>query len=133
MKKAIFLAVVSLALIFTACKDKTVTTQYTIGNLGFQSGSVEGSQWEELQTYFQTNVEYNKVVEFEGKSLAENDAQARDLYQKQIEKIDDAYVCSLLQSTDYFIYGIATLTASGVYRIIKAIKFSADGTEEVTD
>ena len=133
MKKAIFMAVVSLALIFTACKDKTVTTQYTIGNLGYQSGSVGDSQWEELQTYFRANVEYNKLVEFEGKSLAENDAQARDLYQKQIEKIDDAYVCSLLQSTDYFIYGIATLTASGEYRIIKAKKFTVGGTEEVTN
>ena len=66
MKKAIFMAVVSLALVFTACKDKKVTTQYTIGNLGYQSGSVQGSQWTELQDYFGKTVEYNKIVDFEG-------------------------------------------------------------------
>ncbi|MCR4878574.1 MAG: hypothetical protein K5901_04600 [Bacteroidales bacterium] len=133
MKKAIFMVVVSLALVFTACKDKKVTTQYTIGNLGYQSGSVQGSQWTELQDYFGKTVEYNKIVEFEGKSLAENDAQAREFCQKEIEKIDTAYVCSLLVSSDFFIYGIATLNASGEYRIVKALKFSEDGTEEVSD
>ena len=131
MKRKVYIAVACLALIFAACTEK-VSTQYTIGCLGHQSGSVEASQWQELERYFADNVEYNKLVTFEGTSLAENDAQAKSLCNSQLAKIDTAYVCGLLKSSDYFIYGIATLNASGTYRFVKAMKFHSGGTEEVS-
>ena len=90
------------------------------------------SQWQELERYFADNVEYNKLVTFEGTSLAENDAQAKSLCNSQLAKIDTAYVCGLLKSSDYFIYGIATLNVSGTYRFVKAMKFHSGGTEEVS-
>ena len=131
MKKIVLVFIVGASLLFGGCRHETVTTQYTIGCLGYQYGSVQGSDWDELLSYFSTNVEYNKLVTFESTSLAENDAKAKQLLNEQLEKIDAAYVCSLLHSSDYFDYGIATLNASGSYRYIKVIRFSENGTQEV--
>lgn len=131
MKKFVFVIIVGVAMIFGGCRHETFTTQYTIGCLGYQYGSAQGSDWEELQSYFTSHVEYNKLVTFESKSLAENDAKARQLMDEQLEKIDKEYVCSLLHSSDYFDYGIATMNAGGGYRYIKAIRFSESGTQEL--
>lgn len=131
MKKIVLVFIVGASLLFGGCRHETFTTQYTIGCLGYQYGSVQGSDWDELLSYFSTNVEYNKLVTFESTSLAENDAKAKQLLNEQLEKIDAAYVCSLLHSSDYFDYGIATLNASGSYRYIKVIRFSENGTQEV--
>lgn len=132
MKKIVFVAIVCLSVVLGACHHN-VTTQYTIGCLGFQHGTIEGSQWQTVEDYFKSNVEYNKLVSFEGTSLAENDKQARQFYDKQMEKIDKDYVCSLLSGSDYFIYGIATLNASGTYRFVKAMKFASDGATEISE
>lgn len=132
MRKIIFAAIICLSVVLGACKHN-VTTQYTIGCLGYQYGSIEGSDWQTLENYFKTNVEFNKVVSFEGKSLAENDKQAREFFDEQMTKIDQAYVCTLLGGTDYYIYGIATLNAGGDYRYVKAMKFQPDGATEVTE
>ena len=132
MKKIVFVVIVGVALLLTGCK-KTITTQYTIGCLGYQLGSVQGSNWEELQSYFSSHVDYNKLITFESTSLAENDAKARQHFDEQIKKLDTAYVCTLLSSSDYFDYGIATLNASGSYRNIKVIRFSEKGTQVLTD
>ena len=113
------------------CRHETFTTQYTIGCLGYQNGSLQGSDWEELESYFSSNVEYNTLVTFESKSLAENDAKAKQFLNEQLEKIDVAYVCSLLHSSDYFDYGIATLNAGGSYRNIKVVRFSENGAQEL--
>ena len=131
MKKIVLVFIVGASLLFGGCRHETFTTQYTIGCLGYQYGSVQGSDWDELLSYFSTNVEYNKLVTFESTSLAENDAKAKQLLNEQLEKIDAAYVCSLLHSSDYFDYGIATLNAGGSYRYIKVIRFSENGTQEV--
>ena len=131
MKKIVLVFIVGASLLFGGCRHETFTTQYTIGCLGYQYGSVQGSDWDELLSYFSTNVEYNKLVTFESTSLAENDAKAKQLLNEQLEKIDAVYVCSLLHSSDYFDYGIATLNASGSYRYIKVIRFSENGTQEV--
>lgn len=131
MKKIVLIFIVGAALLFGGCRHETFTTQYTIGCLGYQYGSVQGSDWDELQSYFSTHVEFNKLVTFESTSLAENDAKAKQLLNEQLEKIDAAYVCSLLHSSDYFDYGIATLNASGSYRYIKAIRFRESGTQEL--
>ena len=120
------MAVVSLALLFSACTQK-VSTQYTVGCLGLQASSAGGSQWQDIERYFADHVEYNKLVTFEGTSLAENDAQAKSFCNSQLAKVDTAYVCGLLDGSDYFIYGIATLNASGSYRFIKTMKFTTDG------
>lgn len=132
MKKIVFVAIAVAALCLGGCKDKKITTQYTIGCLGYQFGSPDESNWEAVDLYFQSHVDYNKIVEFEGISLAENDAQARAYYDEQMVKVDTAYVCSMLTGSDYFIYGIATLNASGDYRYIKAMKFQEGGAVEVT-
>ena len=131
MKKIILFAIVGATLLFGGCRHETFTTQYTIGCLGYQYGSVQGSDWDELQSYFSTHVEFNKLVTFESTSLAENDAKAKQLLNEQLEKIDAAYVCSLLHSSDYFDYGIATMNAGGGYRYIKAIRFRESGTQEL--
>jgi predicted aldo/keto reductase-like oxidoreductase len=132
MKKIVFAAIIFLSVVLGACKHN-VSTQYTIGCLGYQYGTVEESDWQALEDYFKTHVEFNKVVTFEGNSLAENDKQARELFDEQMAKIDADYVCTLLGGTDYYIYGIATLNAGGDYRYVKAMKFAPDGATEVTD
>lgn len=132
MKKIVFVALAVIALCMGGCKDK-VTTQYTIGCLEYQNGSTESTQWQALQDYFISHVDYNKLVSFEGVSLAENDAQARNYYDEQMKKIDNAYVCTMLSGSDYFVYGIATLNASGDYRFIKAMKYTPGGAMEVTE
>jgi len=132
MKKVVFIAIVCLSVVLGACKH-VVTTEYTIGCLSFTAASLEGSEWQTIESYFQSNVEYNKLVSFDGNSLAENDAQARQLYNEQIQKIDADSVCSLLIGADDYTYGIATKNASGNYRIIKAMKFTANGATEVTE
>lgn len=132
MKKIVLFFIVGATLLFGGCRHETFTTQYTIGCLGYQYGSAQGSDWDELLSYFSTNVEYNKLVTFESISLAANDAKAREYFDKQIQKVDTAYVCSLLHSTDYFDYGIATLNANGSYRNIKVIRFSENGTQDLT-
>ena len=133
MKKIIFVTIAVLALCLGGCKEEKVTTQYTIGCLGYQFGSLEGSSWENIESYFNSHVDYNKIVEFEGKSSAENDAQAVKYFDEQMAKIDTAYVCSMFSGSDYFIYGIATLYASGNYRFVKALKFQEGGAVEVTE
>lgn len=132
MRKIVFAAIVCLSVVLGACNQK-VTTQYTIGCVGYQSGSLEGSDWQAVEDYFKTNVEFNKVVSFEGRSLAETDKQARDFYDGQIAKVDTAYVCTLLGGTDYYIYGIATLNAGGNYRYVKAMKFQSSGVTEILE
>lgn len=131
MKNIVFFAIILLTFCLGGCKDKTVTTQYTIGCLGFEYGELSGSDLTEIESYLESHVEYNKLVSFEGLSLAENDAQARKLYYEQMEKVDVEHVCSLLNETDYFIYGIATLNASGDYRFVKATRFRSSGAEEM--
>ena len=126
MKKIVFVVIVGVALLFVGCK-KTITTQYTIGCLGYQYGSVQVSDMEGLQSYFSSHVEYNKLITFESTSLAENDAKARQYFDEQIKKIDTAYVCSLLNNSDYFDYGIATQTKHGEYQYIKVMRFEANG------
>ena len=50
MKKVLFAIVVCLSMVLTGCKDKTISTTYTIGCLEYQYGSVQGSEWNALQT-----------------------------------------------------------------------------------
>ena len=132
MKKIVFVAIAVLTLCLGGCKNK-VTTTYTVGCLGYQNSSMGATEWQALQDYFITHVDYNKLVSFEGVSLAENDAQAREYFNEQMAKIDIQYVCTLLSGSDYFIYGIATLNASGDYRVVKAMKFMPGGATEVTE
>ncbi len=132
MKKIVFAVVVCLSIVFSGCKDKTVTTTYTIGCLGYQTGAMSGSDWETLQSYFSSQVMYNKTITFENKTLAENDSEAEQLYNAQVAKLDKDYVCSLIADPDFFIYGIAKKVEDGSYRYIGAIKFTESGaTEEV--
>lgn len=132
MKKIVFAVVVCLSIVFAGCKDKTVSTTYTIGCLEYQNGSLEGSDWETLQSYFSSQVMYNKTVTFENKTLAENDNEAKQLFNAQVAKLDKDYVCSLITDPDYFVYGIAKKVEDGSYRYIGTIKFTASGaTEEV--
>lgn len=127
MKKLVIVAIALLSLCLAGCNDKKVNTQYTIGCLGYQYGSIQGSDWEELESYFSSHVDYNKVISFESKSLAENDAKAKQHFEEQLKKIDTAYVCSLIKSTDYIDYGIATLNINGSYRNLKVVRFQESG------
>lgn len=132
MKKIIFSIIVGAALIFGGCEKKMVSTQYTIGCLGYQINPIHGSDWEEVETYFSSHVKYNKLVTFESASLAENDAKARQLLDEQLKLIDTEYVCSLIKGEDYFDYGIATINAGGEYKYIKVVRFNENGVNELT-
>ena len=132
MKKIVFVAIAVLALFLGGCKDR-VTTTYTIGCLEYQHNSIGSTQWQVLENYFKTHVDYNNLVSFEGGSLAENDVSARKYFDEQMAKIDVPYVCTLLEGTDYFVYGIATLNSGGDYRYVKAMKFSQGGAVEVSE
>ncbi len=131
MKKIVFVAILGVALLFGGCNKKLVSTQYTIGCLGYQYGSVEGSDWEELQSYFSSHVEYNKLITFESKTLAENDAKATQYFDEQVKKLDTGYICSLLNDLDYFEYGIATLNIDGSYRYVRLVRFEESGMTEI--
>lgn len=132
MKKIVFAIIIGIALIFGGCGKKTISTQYSIGCQGYQYGSVQGSDWDNLQNYFSSHVDYNKLVSFESPSLAENDAKARQHLDEQLKRIDAEYVCSLLNGDDYLDYGIATINAGGDYRYIKVVRFNEYGTYELT-
>lgn len=131
MKKIVFVAILGVTLLFGGCNKKLVSTQYTIGCLGYQYGSAEGSDWEELQSYFSSQVEYNKLITFESKTLAENDAKATQYFDEQVKKLDTAYVCSLMNASDYFEYGIATLNTNGGYRYLRLLRFDESGMTEI--
>lgn len=132
MKRVVIAIIVCTSLFLISCKEKTITTNYSIGCIGFQSGSVDGTDWSAVESYFSSHVAYNKTVSFEGNSQSENDAQALKYYNDQIEKLDTAYVCSLINGSDYFIYGIQTLAADGTYKVIGALQFQHEGTSEPT-
>ena len=130
MKKIALFAIVCATMLFGGCRHETFTIDYAIGCVGYQYG-IQGTDWENLQSYFETNVEFNKIVTFEGKSLAEADAKARQYCDEQLKKIDTVYVCSLLHNTDYYDYGITTQTANGGDRKIKVMRFEESGAHEL--
>lgn len=132
MKKVVFAIIICTSLFLGACKEKTVTTKYSIGCLGYVANSANPSDWATLEEYFSSTVKYNTTMTFENTSEAQNDKEAKDLYDEQVQKLDTAYVCSLLNVPDYFIYGIYTLNPDGTHHIIGAIRFEHDGTSEVT-
>ena len=119
-----------MSVILGACKEKTVITRYSIGCIGFHANSIDPTDWTTLENYFSSTVAFNKKVTFENSSEAENDWEAKNLYNEQIKKLDTAYVCSLLKEPDYYIYGIYTVNADGSYRILGAIRFDHNGTSE---
>lgn len=136
MKKVVFAVVVCVSLILGACKDKTETdieTRYTIGCLGYQYTNIQNSDWQAIESYLDSNVAFNKQITFVGKSLSGNDAQAKLYYDEQMAKLDDDYICSLINGTDYYIYGIATLNSNGLYRFVGAKKYTAVGCQDVSD
>ncbi len=132
MKKVVIAIIVCTSLFLISCKEKTITTKYSIGCIGYQSGSIEGTDWTLLESYLSSQVAYNKTVTFEGKSHTENDAQALQYYNEQIEKLNTEYICSLIKGTDYLIYGIQTLDTEGAYKVIGAIQFQHEGTSVPT-
>ena len=130
MKKAVLAIIVCMAVILGACKEKTVINKYSIGCIGFSASSYNASDWTTLQDYFSSTVTYNTTVTFESSSESENDYKAKNLYNEQIKKLDTAYVCSLLNEPDFFIYGIYTLTSDSSYRVLGALRFEHNGTSE---
>jgi major membrane immunogen (membrane-anchored lipoprotein) len=133
MKKVVIAVVVCMSLLLGACKDKLVSTTYTIGCLGYQYGAVNPSDWQAIEDYMSSNVTYNKLVTFENKTVTENDAEASAYFDTQMAKVDTAYVCSLMEGNDYYIYGIATQNTDGSYRYIKAMKFSENGAVGISE
>ena len=73
---------------------------------------------------------YNTTVTFESSSESENDYKAKNLYNEQIKKLDTAYICSLLNEPDFFIYGIYTLSSDSSYRVLGAMRFDHNGASE---
>ena len=132
MKKVVIAIIVCTSLFLVSCKEKPITTIYTIGCIGFQSGNIDPTDWTAVETYFSSQVAYNEKVQYEGKSQAENDAQALQYYNEQVSKLDTEYICSLIKGTDYLIYGIQTLNSDGTYRTLGAIQFQHEGTSEPT-
>jgi len=130
MKKVVLAIIICTSVILGACKEKTVITQYSIGNLGCNQNSWNPSDWETLENYFSSTVTYNKTMSFESSSEAENDFEARSFYNDQIKKLDTEYVCSLLKETDYFIYGIYRLNPDGSHHIVSAMRFDHNGVSE---
>jgi major membrane immunogen (membrane-anchored lipoprotein) len=133
MKKVVIAVVVCMSLLLGACKDKLVSTTYTIGCLGYQYGAVNPSDWQAIEDYMSSTVTYNKLVTFENKTVTENDAEAKAYFDTQMAKVDTEYVCSLMMGNDYYIYGIATQNTDGSYRYVKAMKFSENGAVGISE
>lgn len=88
MKKVVFAIIICTSLFLGACKEKTVTTKYSIGCLGFSANSADPSDWTTIENYFSSTVTFNTTVTFENTSEAQNDKEAKDLYNAQIKKLD---------------------------------------------
>lgn len=133
MKKIILAVVVCMAVVLGGCKEKLVSTTYRIGCLDFQYSASNVSGILAIEEYLKANVEFNKLVTFEGHTQSENDAQAIALYENQIAKVDKDFVCSQLHEAEYYVYGIGTKSADGEYHTLKGTKFTSTGVEEVQD
>lgn len=130
MKKGIYLVILTISVLLFSCGKKEITTQYSIGCLGFSTSYLSDSQWQQLEDYLTSVASYNKVINFESKTISENDKKAADFFATQMESIDAGKVCSYIEEPDYFIYGIRTLNSDGSYRIIKAVKFDSESHED---
>lgn len=133
MKKGIYLVILTISILLFSCGKKEITTQYSIGCIGFSTSQLSDSQWQQLEDYLNSVVSYNKVINFESKSISENDKKAADYFATQMESIDAEKLCSYIVEPDYFIYGIRTLNSNGSYRIIKAVKFYSESYEDYSE
>ena len=133
MKKVVIAVVVCMSILLGACKDKLVSTTYTIGCLEYQYGAVDPSDFQAIEEYMSSRVTYNKLITFENKTVTENDAEASAYFDAQMAKVDTAYICSLMSESDYYVYGIATQNSDGTLRYIKAMKFTEDGAVGISE
>ncbi len=133
MKKVVIAVVVCMSIFLGACKDKLVSTTYTIGCLECQYGAVDPSDFQAIEEYMSSRVTYNKLITFENKTVTENDAEASAYFDAQMAKVDTAYICSLMSESDYYVYGIATQNSDGTLRYIKAMKFTEDGAVGISE
>ncbi len=134
MRKRLFLGILTLLLMFTACDDKKITTVYSTGCIGFTSSYTTESKWQDLDEYMDKTVDsYNKTITFESETISENDNKAASFVETQMTKVDKDKVSSFIKGNDTYIYGIRKANANGSYTVVKAYKFDKDGCEEYKD
>ncbi|MCQ2277174.1 MAG: hypothetical protein MJZ87_09565 [Bacteroidales bacterium] len=126
MKKILTFCVITVAILLSSCKDKTITTDYTIGCIGYYSVD-PASDWVGFEEYMQSVADYNMVVHFTNKTLAENDAQALAYFDEQSGKVNYVQACSFIHGVDELSYGIARYNEIGDISILKSVTFTANG------
>lgn len=126
MKKILVLCIVTLSILFSSCKDKTITTDYTIGCISYYAYAPE-SNWTGFQDYMKSVVDYNLVVHFTNTTIAENDAQAIAYFDDQLSKIDYTQACSFIKDPDKLVYGIARFDEIGNAYTLKSVTFTESG------
>lgn len=126
MKKILVLCIAILSILFTSCKEKTITTDYTIGCISYYAYAPE-SNWTGFQDYMNNVVDYNIVVHFTNTTLVENDAQAIAYFDDQLSKIDYTQACSFIKDPDELVYGIARYNEIGEITTLKSVTFTENG------
>lgn len=135
MKKKILLGILSVVFLLTACKeDKMIVTIYTTGCIGYSTSAESHTQWHEIDLYMGEHIDsYNKEINFESPTVAENDTKAIKFIEDQMKKIDEGKVCSYIDTPDQYIYGIKKRKVDGSYKVVKAYRFESGGVSEYID
>ncbi|MCQ2284398.1 MAG: hypothetical protein MJZ57_05805 [Bacteroidales bacterium] len=125
MKRALTFCLIISALLLIGCKDKTITSFYSIGCLDFYGEP--NSDWAGFEHYMDSLTNYNVVVSFTNKSQELNDSQAMAYFDNEFAKIKEEEVCAFLVPGSYVVYGIGNSADSLHFNIVKAVRIGAEG------
>lgn len=113
-------------------KEKSVTNNYTIGNLGHSTTGTGLTDWKGLERYLRNTVKYNCTVTFTNSTVEDNKADAKIFFDSQVNLINpDSVKTYIIKDSEYMVYGIAkTATVDGETRfvdILKSVKLTSSG------
>lgn len=124
MKRILTLCLIISTLIPAGCKDKNITSFYSIGCLNY-SGELT-SDWTGFDQYMSSHTTYNVVVSFTNPTQELNDEAARAYFDQEYAKINESEVCAFIAPGDCVIYGIGNSIDSTTFDIIKAVRIYSD-------
>lgn len=127
MKRIVSFCLIICALIVVGCKDKSITSFYSIGCMDF-SGELT-SDWTGFQHYMDSLTVYNENVSFTNKTIEENEQQAKAFFDEQYNKIKADEACAFIAPGDCVVYGIGSSIDSVSFDVLKGVRIYADRIE----
>jgi len=124
MKKVLSICLIICAILATGCKNKNVTTIYSIGCLDFTISAetdVAG-----FQDYMKSVVDYNSTLQFSGQTIEENDVKAKTYFREQVAKVNTETACSYIHGNEYIVYGISR-NDEETSKTIDQVKYTGNG------